>query len=78
MKSLIATLGLAATLALPIAASAQTTYQYEYVNTSGQIQTITAADATTALNNAPNLALHSGVIYIADSTQMLPNTTVPL
>jgi hypothetical protein len=79
MKIITATLGLAAVLALPAAAFAQTaTYTYEYVNTSGAIASITAPDATTALNNAPNLALHSGVIYIANSSQMLPTTPVTL
>jgi hypothetical protein len=79
MKTLTATLGLVATLALPLAASAQTTmYTYEYVNTSGQIASISAPDATTALNTAPALALHSGVMYIANSTQALPSMTVSL
>lgn len=78
MKTLVATIGLAATLALPAFASAQTTYQYQFVNTSGLIASIMAPDATTALNNAPNLAIHSGVMYVANSTQALPVTTVSL
>jgi hypothetical protein len=51
----------AALLASPVFAFAQT---YAYVNTSGDVTTVEAASAATALTTAPNMAVHSGVILL--------------
>ncbi len=68
MTSKIITLGLAAALALaPAFASAAT---YAYVNSSGEVQPVVAANWQAAIATAPNIATHSGVILIdgTDST----------
>ena len=54
----------AAALALPAATFAQT---FAYVNTSGEVTTVEAADANTALMTAPSISLHSGVMLLQDS-----------
>jgi hypothetical protein len=50
-----------AVLALPSFASAAT---YAYVNTSGNVSTYIANDPMTAIQNAPNISLHSGVLLL--------------
>lgn len=46
-------------LILPAVSLAST---YQYVSTSGNLQSIEAGSASTALATAPNLAVHSGVM----------------
>lgn len=48
-------------MALPSLASAAT---YAYVNKSGEVSTITADSATSALMTAPNMDTHSGVMLL--------------
>ncbi len=54
----------AAVLAAPVSAFAAT---YAYVNTSGDVTTMEAANAATALATAPNMAVHSGVLLLDSS-----------
>jgi hypothetical protein len=51
----------AAALALPGAAFAAT---YAYVNTTGDVATVIADDPMTAINIAPAIAVHSGVMLL--------------
>lgn len=55
-------------LILPAVSLANT---YQYVNTTGNLQNVQAADATTALATAPNLAVHSGVMQITAGTPVV-------
>ena len=57
-NSLVSILALGAIAALPFASMAAT---YHYVDTSGTIRTIEAANSTDAMAMAVNLAPHSGV-----------------
>ncbi len=70
MKKLILALA-ALAVALPGLASAAT---YAYVNTSGEVMTMEAATAQTALTTAPNLHVHSGVMLVgADDADVVGN-----
>ncbi len=51
-------------IASPISASAAT---YAYVNTAGDVTTMEAPNAATALTTAPNMAVHSGVLLLDSS-----------
>lgn len=74
MKKILLGIGtLAATLAMPAAALAAT---YQYVNVNGQLVTETAPDEATALTQPTDIAAHSGVILIEDSSDTIPATTV--
>lgn len=64
---------LAAALALPAATFAST---FAYVNTSGEVATVDAADANTALRTAPNIGIHSGVILLQSSSDSIVGKTV--
>lgn len=61
MNKLLGIAALAATLAFPVATFAQ---MFAYVNTSGEVATVDATDANTALRTAPNIATHSGVLLL--------------
>ena len=78
MKALLITAVTAATLALPVAALAAT---YQYVNTQGVLETETANNATDALTQPTDIALHSGVILVTNTIVTTPtqinNTGVP-
>jgi hypothetical protein len=50
-------------VAAPVAAFAQT---FAYVNTSGDVATVEANDPMTAINIAPNRAVHSGVLLLVN------------
>lgn len=54
-----------AVLMLPAFASAAS---YAYVNTSGEVRTVEAASPATAINTAPGISLHSGVILLINLT----------
>lgn len=43
---------------------------YQYVNTSGNLQSIDASSASVALVSASNIATHSGVILVTNSTKL--------
>ncbi len=58
-------------LAIPAITFAAT---YEYVNTNGAIVTETASNASVALAQAPNIALHSGVMLVPDTTTTTTTT----
>lgn len=64
-KVLLSVFALAAVVAVPAATMAAT---YAYVNTSGEVRTVEAATATAALNTAPNLGVHSGVMLIESTS----------
>ncbi len=69
MNKLIIALGIAASVALPAGAFAQT---YAYVNTAGEVMTTEAASADAALMTAPNLHVHSGVMLVgSDDTDVI-------
>ena len=63
----------AAALALPAATFAQT---FAYVNTSGEVTTVEATDANTALMTAPNISLHSGVMLLEDDNDIIVGDSV--
>lgn len=73
MNKVLGIAALVAALALPTATFAST---FAYVNTSGDVATVEAADATTALATAPNIALHSGVIMLQSATDSIVGNTV--
>ncbi len=64
MNKLFGIAALAATAALPAVSFAQT---FAYVNTSGEVTSMEAVDANTALATAPNIAMHSGVMLLTDA-----------
>lgn len=73
MKKILLGLGtLAATLAMPAAALAAT---YQYVNVNGSLSTETAPNEMAALTQPSDIAAHSGVILIEDSSDTLPTGT---
>jgi hypothetical protein len=65
MKKILGTLALAAAVVIPAASFAQT---FAYVNTSGEVTSIEAANANVALATAPNMDIHSGVILISSAS----------
>lgn len=65
----VGALALAAAVAAPATSFAQT---FAYVNASGELMTMDAANATVALQTAPNLHVHSGVMEVsADDSSMV-------
>ncbi|MDD5068594.1 MAG: hypothetical protein PHS53_04315 [Candidatus Pacebacteria bacterium] len=50
-------------VAFPVFASAAT---YAYVNQAGEVSTVTAADPWTAIQMAPNIDEHSGVMLLVN------------
>lgn len=65
----VGALALAAVLAAPASSLAAT---YAYVNTVGEVMTVEAATPTQAIQTAPNIAVHSGVMTVgADDTDVL-------
>ena len=64
MKVLLIGAVTAATLALPVAALAAT---YQYVNTQGVLVSETADNATQALTQPTDIALHSGVMLVTNT-----------
>lgn len=73
MNKVLGIAALAAALALPAATFAST---FAYVNTSGEVATVDAADANTALATAPNIALHSGVILLQSASDSIVGHSV--
>lgn len=61
-KILVGTLALAAIVAVPGISMAA---DYAYVNASGEVNMVTAADANTALMTAPNIHVRSGVMLMS-------------
>ena len=49
-------------ISLPVYASAAT---YAYVDATGQVKSVTAADWRTAISIAPNIHTHSGVLLLS-------------
>lgn len=43
---------------------------YQYINTSGNLQSIDAANASIAIATASNISPHSGVILVTNSTKL--------
>lgn len=73
MNKVLGIAAIVAALALPAATFAQT---FAYVDSSGEVKTVTAADANTALMTAPNISLHSGVILLQNLTDSITNQRV--
>jgi len=73
MKKLLGITALAAFVVLPAASFAQT---FAYVNTSGEVTSMEATDAQTALMTAPNIATHSGVILLQSDDSGLVGDSV--
>jgi len=48
---------------------------YQYVNTQGQLESISADSATEALRTASNLGSHSGVMLVSNVTVQVVTTT---
>jgi|GEM_PF-1264278 len=77
MKLLMTAFTLLAMVGIAPASAYAATYQY--ISVSGDVMTITAADATTAITVAPNIAPTSGVMLITESSDALPaNMDVPI
>ncbi|MES2225368.1 MAG: hypothetical protein V4480_00980 [Patescibacteria group bacterium] len=74
MKKLLGIFALAALVAVPAAASHAATFAY--VNTSGEVSSVEATTATTALSTAPNIAMHSGVMQLSDTNDSILNDNV--
>ena len=57
-------------LALTVAAFPASSFaqMYGYVNTSGEVMSVNAATPETAIATAPNIAVHSGVIRLDDTS----------
>ncbi len=68
-------LGIAALAAvvLPTASLAQT---FAYVNTSGEVNSVEAVDAMTALRTAPSIGIHSGVLLLQDDDDSILDDSV--
>ena len=64
-KYLLGTLALAALVAFPAASFAQ---MFAYVNQDGEVRTVDAVDANTAIMTAPSIHPNSGVLKL-DSTE---------
>lgn len=60
-------------LALPSFAHAST---YAFVNTSGEVNAVTADSWTLAIANAINIAIHSGVVLLTSQNQNILDTRV--
>lgn len=74
MKKLLGIAALGALIALPTAyASAQT---FAYVNTSGEVTSMEATDANTALMTAPGISVHSGVMLLQSSNDSIIGDTI--
>lgn len=73
-KLLLGAFAIAAATALPTSAFAQ---MYAYVNTSGEVMTMDAVDASTALRTAPNLHVHSGVMEVSSTNDAVVGDEVP-
>lgn len=72
MKKLLGLAALAAVVALPSASLAAT---YAYVNTSGEVTSMEADSAATALATAPNMDIHSGVMLLTGSNNNVVGTS---
>lgn len=70
-------LGIAALAAvvLPTASLAQT---FAYVNMSGEVNSVEAADAMTALRTAPNIGTHSGVLLLQDDDDSILDDSISM
>lgn len=73
-KILIGAAALMASAAMPFSAFAAT---YAYVNTAGEVSTVDAADPSTAINVAPNRAVHSGVLLLVTPSDGIVGDGVP-
>ncbi len=70
----IGALALAAAVAAPATSFAQ---MYAFVNTSGEVMTMDAANAQAALTTAPNLHVHSGVMEMSADDSEVVGDDVP-
>lgn len=61
-------LALAAAVAVPSATFAAT---YAYVNTAGEVMTTEAATPTAAIQTAPGIAVHSGVMNVSSGDPVI-------
>ncbi len=67
-KLLFGAFALAALVAVPGVSMAAT---YAYVNTAGEVMTTSATNASQALSTAPGIHLHSGVMLIDMSDDII-------
>lgn len=63
--TIVGALAVASIIAVPAITLAAT---YQYVDTSGNLRTETAPDASSALAGAPDIAVHSGVMLVTPTT----------
>ncbi len=69
MKTIfLGALALAAVVAVPASSFAAT---YAYVNTAGEVMTVEAATPNAAIQTAPNIAVHSGVMTVGADDAVL-------
>lgn len=71
----IGALALAAAVAAPATSFAQ---MFAYVNTSGEVMTIDAANAQAALNAAPGIHARSGVMEVSSDDSDVVGDDVPV
>ena len=64
-----------ALFSLPVFAYAAT---YAYVNTTGEVRTVTADSADAALATAPGLHIHSGVMLLTNPSDGIVGDNVPV
>lgn len=68
-------LALAALVAVPTASFAAT---YAYVNQSGEVSTVTADNASTAIATAPGIHRNSGVMLLSNPNDGITDDNVPV
>ncbi len=72
-KLLLGSLALAAVVAIPGVSFAAT---YAYVNTAGEVMTMEASNASTAIATAPGIHPRSGVLLIQSTSDPIVGDTV--
>ncbi len=72
-RFLVATALALATFALPSMAFAAT---YAYVNSTGEVRTVTANTPTEALSTAPGISTHSGVLLLSNPSDGIVGNSV--
>ena len=58
-------------LAFIVAPAMASAAVYAYVDATGEVKSVTATDWMTAINTAPNIHIHSGVMLLTTATDYL-------
>lgn len=73
MNKLLGLVAIAAAVAIPATSFAQT---FAYVNTAGEVMTVEAGSAQTAIITAPGIHPHSGVLLLSDPKDSIVGDTI--